>query len=75
MSLLESVEKQVFRQFGSGLRSGFTNFMRKIGGLRCFFAAHVLEKTLKSEKVRTVSDFFDKMKQAQMSLLFVESNQ
>ncbi len=50
MRAFESVEKQVFRQLGSGLRPGFTNFMRKIGGLWCFFDAHVLEKTIKKRK-------------------------
>ena len=33
------------RQFGSGLRAGFADFLRKIDGLRCFFPAHVREKT------------------------------
>jgi hypothetical protein len=31
----------------SGLRAGFTAFLRKISGLWCFFPAHVREKTIR----------------------------
>ena len=34
------------RQFGSGLQAGFTVFLRKTGGLWCFWSAHVRPKTI-----------------------------
>ncbi len=56
--VFESVEKQVFQQFGSGLRPGFADFMRKIDGLRCFFAALLLEKTIEKRKSPTMVGLF-----------------
>ena len=45
------------RQFGSGLRAGFTDFLRKIGGSRCFFPAHVREKTSHRKKPADLQAF------------------